>query len=353
MLSFGGREHCLTLILLSAYVVALAWYIVAGITGARRCIYAVSPPSSPNSGGLAWTTFNHSALFVFRPASQFDGIGDPAVADDADRGMDHSCLTDVVDGRALSAFDDARDTGRRLVLVRATRNCLRPLWFGQLRLVVVAWFLYAIHVALHQRRRMFGVVSPPHGEIPPATYLLNYAARIICSAMGSYPYTKMAQLMCELSLQRRALAQIFQADPVTFLHHRPTIGIAVACEALCRLSAQALIASSALLSHGECARAYPLFLALLTWGFVAVIALVEACRAWCWWRRRGVAADASGDTEGKRSTRPSGLNRMCGRCCATVLSGIVMRLVYLATVVAVVVVALRYEQDIQQRIFGA
>ncbi|AQS79163.1 envelope glycoprotein K [Ateline alphaherpesvirus 1] len=351
MLSLGGHGHCLSLVLIAAYALALAWYAIAGLADARRCVYAVSPPDPPGGAGLTWTTLNHSALFVFRPESRFDGAGDPASAALADRETDRSCLADVIDGRSLSALDGAGDAGRRLVLVRATRNCLRPIWFVRLRMVAVAWFLYALFVTLHQRRRMFGVVSPPHVPIAPATYLLNYASRIVSSVMRSYPYTKVARLMCELSLQRQALTQIFEADPITFLHHRPAVGAAVCCETLCRLAAQGLLVGSALVPRGECRRAYPLFLSLLTWGFVGAVAIVEACHGWWWWRRRSAARRKEADDCAGRAARPSGLSRMCGRCCATVLSGIVMRLVYLVTVVAVVIVALRYEQDIQRRLF--
>ncbi|AAU88120.1 envelope glycoprotein K [Cercopithecine alphaherpesvirus 2] len=334
MLAVRSLRHLTTLCLVTAYGLVLGWYVVFGASPARRCIYAVRPVGASNDSAPAWMRVNKSLLLLSGERAPPEDPRDPAAL----------CRGDVIGGHAVSP---PPGSGLRVVVVHEAVNCLAALWDTQVRLVATSWFLYLAFVALYQRRCMFGVVSPAHKMVAPATYLLNYAGRVVSSVLLRYPYTKLTRLLCELSVQRQSLVEIFEADPVTFLYHRPAIGTAVACEILLRLASQGLIVSTAVVPWGACAIAYPMFLNIITWCFTSAILLAEL-----YFVIRGDSAPP-GPEKGPRPPKRGGLAGVCGRCCSIILSGIAVRLCYVAVVAVVVVVAFRYEQEIQRRIFDA
>ncbi|AIA09548.1 envelope glycoprotein K [Macacine alphaherpesvirus 1] len=335
MLAVRSLRHLTTLCLVTAYGLVFGWYVVFGASPAHRCIYAVRPVGAGNDTAPAWMRTNKSLLFL--------SGGRPAAEDPRDPTA--LCRGDVIGGHAVSLPSAPPGSGPRVMIVHEAVNCLAALWDTQVRLIAVSWFLYLAFVTLHQRRCMFGVVSPAHKMVAPATYLLNYAGRVVSSVLLRYPYTKITRLLCELSVQRQSLVEIFEADPVTFLYHRPAIGTAVGCEILLRVASQGLIASTAIVPWGACTIAYPLFLNIITWCFVSAILLAEA-----YFVARGDSAPP-GSEKGPRPPKRGGLAGICGRCCSIILSGIAVRLCYVAIVAVVVVVAFRYEQEIQRRIF--
>ncbi|ARS01766.1 envelope glycoprotein K [Macacine alphaherpesvirus 1] len=337
MLAVRSLRHLTTLCLVTAYGLVLGWYVVFGASAAHRCIYAVRPAGASNETAPAWMRMNKSLLFLSGGRAPAEDPRDPTAL----------CRGDVIGGHAVSLPPESGGAGLRVMIVQEAVNCLAALWDTQVRLVAVSWFLYLAFATLHQRRRMFGVVSPAHKMVAPATYLLNYAGRVVSSVLLRYPYTKITRLLCELSVQRQSLVAIFEADPVTFLYHRPAIGTAVGCEILLRVASQGLIASTAIVPWGACAVAYPLFLNIITWCFVSAILLAEL-----YFVMRG-ESPPPGPEKGPRPPRRGGLAGICGRCCSIILSGIAVRLCYVAVVAVVVVVAFRYEQEIQRRIFDA
>ncbi|QPO25187.1 envelope glycoprotein K [Bovine alphaherpesvirus 2] len=331
MIYVQSGKHITTLALMLAYGVMLGWYIILGADPLHRCVYAVTPAGAPNGSRVEWVRRNESMVFITRPQA---GRGD--------RGQTEICYATLISGESVSTPGMSADSGPRVMHVHAAINCLEVLWHTQLRLILIGAFAYLASAALHQRRCMFGVASPAHKMVAPATYLLNYAARIMSSVMLRYPYTKIARLLCELSVRRQSLVSLFEADPITFLYHRPTIGLALGGELLFRLAAQGIFFGTALIPRGECANAYPLFLTIMTWCFVATIALAEAY---------AMIKPSSKAPEKPGASKHGGLYRICNRCCSTILSGLAIRLCYVAVVVGVVIVALQYEREIQRRIF--
>lgn len=336
MLAVRSLQHLTTVIFITAYGLVLAWYIVFGASPLHRCIYAVRPAGAHNDTALVWMKINQTLLFLGPPTAPPGGAWTPHA---------RVCYANIIEGRAVSLPAIPGAMSRRVMNVHEAVNCLEALWDTQMRLVVFGWFLYLAFVALHQRRCMFGVVSPAHSMVAPATYLLNYAGRIVSSVFLQYPYTKITRLLCELSVQRQTLVQLFEADPVTFLYHRPAVGVIVGCELLLRFVALGLIVGTALISRGACAITHPLFLTITTWCFVSIIALTELYFI----LRRG-SAPKNAEPAAPRG-RSKGWSGVCGRCCSIILSGIAVRLCYIAVVAGVVLVALRYEQEIQRRLF--
>ncbi|BAP00733.1 envelope glycoprotein K [Pteropodid alphaherpesvirus 1] len=333
MLFVRSAQHLTTLFLITAYGLVLAWYIVFGANPNHRCIYAVRPVLSPNTTAPIWTKVDKSMVLL---APQ------PLPPQNA---HERICYANLINGKSVALPTAAGEMSHSVMYVCEAVNCLRSLWYTEMRLIVASWFMYLAFVALYQRRRMFGVVSPAQKMVAPATYLLNYAGRIVSSVLLKFPYTKITRLLCELSVQRQSLVQLFEADPITFLYHRPTIGCIVGCEILLRLGAQGLIMGTALVTWGECAITYPLFLSIATWCFVSIITLLEM---YAMLRKVGSPPHA---TPAATSTRKSGLRSICGRCCSIILSGIAVRLCYVAIVAVVVIIVLHYEQEIQRRLF--
>ncbi|SCL76895.1 Envelope glycoprotein K precursor [Human alphaherpesvirus 1 strain 17] len=112
-----------------------------------------------------------------------------------------------------------------------------------------------------------------------------------------------------------------------------------------RFVAVGLIVGTAFISRGACAITYPLFLTITTWCFVSTIGLTEL---YCILRRGPAPKNAD---KAAAPGRSKGLSGVCGRCCSIILSGIAVRLCYIAVVAGVVLVALHYEQEIQRRLF--
>nr|AWW11907.1 UL53 [Human alphaherpesvirus 1] len=336
MLAVRSLQHLSTVVLITAYGLVLVWYTVFGASPLHRCIYAVRPTGTNNDTALVWMKMNQTLLFLGAPTHPPNGGW---------RNHAHICYANLIAGRVVPFQVPPDAMNRRIMNVHEAVNCLETLWYTRVRLVVVGWFLYLAFVALHQRRCMFGVVSPAHKMVAPATYLLNYAGRIVSSVFLQYPYTKITRLLCELSVQRQNLVQLFETDPVTFLYHRPAIGVIVGCELMLRFVAVGLIVGTAFISRGACAITYPLFLTITTWCFVSTIGLTEL---YCILRRGPAPKNAD---KAAALGRSKGLSGVCGRCCSIILSGIAVRLCYIAVVAGVVLVALHYEQEIQRRLF--
>ncbi|AFR32498.1 envelope glycoprotein K [Leporid alphaherpesvirus 4] len=332
MIYVQSGKHITTIALMVTYTATLGWYIILGSDPLHRCVYAVTPASAPNgSATKEWVRNNKSMVFIARNAH-----GKPR------GGHSDVCYAMLMSSDSVSGPDVEEMSGPRLMHVHDAVNCLEQLWHTQMLLILAGAFAYVASSALYQRRCMFGVVSPAHKMVAPATYLLNYASRIVSSVALKYPYTKIARLLCELSVRRRSLVMLFEADPITFLYHRPSIGVALCEELLLRLAAQGMIFGTALIARGECSKAYPPFLTIVTWCFVVAIALSETY---------AMLVHAPKPQADPAPGRRSSAYRICSRCCSTILAGLAVRLCYIFVVVSIVIIALQYERKIQQRIF--
>ncbi|AVT50726.1 envelope glycoprotein K [Cervid alphaherpesvirus 2] len=332
MLLGGRTANLAALALLTAHLALALWAALAAPLRAR-CALAARDAAADGNGSLRWELRDPAAVYVW------GGAGNASAA-----AVDPACLPLVARRLPPRLLADDEALRGRVRAVAAARDCRAYLWAAQARAALLAWLLYVAFVYLRQERRMFGLCRGEADFLSPGGYTLNYAAAALAAVANRGPYTKLARLMCELSLRRRALAADFRRDPISCAWRSPGLLLPLAAEGLARLGARLAVASGVGLAHAPCALAYPLYLRV--WAWLCVVAFAALELASLLYRK---PARPRGGGEGGES----GLRKVCVNCCSTLLAGLLVKALYLAAIVGGVVALLHYEHSLRLRLMGA
>uniref|UniRef100_A0AAU0K8A2 Envelope glycoprotein K n=1 Tax=Anatid alphaherpesvirus 2 TaxID=3080522 RepID=A0AAU0K8A2_9ALPH len=333
---------------LGIYTVFVAVFALRLGHGGRGCLYAVIPDSSTiDVKNFTWEALNDSLIY--------STLGSAAPTPSG-KGPDYSdaCRQTLIDPTVASALGSTQSGRDRLRLVVGTRNCAAYLWTTQLRFLGAAIVFYSLFYGTRQWRRMFGVVRFKRDRLSPTRYTGNYAARVMAGTVLRTRYTKMANFMCELAMNRSSFNRAFIADPITFMFSNPVAAALIVFEAALRVTAQCCAISVITSLTVPCAGVYTVMYKALTWMFIVAVVLAELALLLAPgpaektimigevldWKKQG------GNSGGGRT--PS----IFVNCCATVLSGLFIKALHLLFVAAVIVALIKYEQKIQAALFG-
>ncbi|QOD40229.1 gK [Macropodid alphaherpesvirus 2] len=321
--------------LITIYGLTIIGFIAFNPNPRAHCIYAVAPVG-PNQTQGEWMPANPSILMLGGASPR------PHVTDTV-----RACYADLVFDATLSVQRTPSAANHRVVRVHKIVNCLQSLWFAELRLITAAWVAYLAFIVLHQRRRMFGIVTPAYKMTPITPYLLNYASDLMATIVLKLPYPRMSRLLGELSVSRQKHVRVFERDPITFLYCHPSVGLAIGGELLCKLTAHGFVIATAIITLEHCNITYPKLLTLTIWLFVGSIAIFELYIAF-----RTPSGPHQPPPTGIQAPTGVRTGGICGQCCSIFLSGIAMRLLYICIIVVAVITALKYEQTIQQHLLN-
>ncbi|QBM10847.1 Envelope glycoprotein K [Caprine alphaherpesvirus 1] len=336
MLLGGRTANLAALALLAAHLGVALWAALAAPLP-ERCVLAVRGAGAADNSSLRWELRDPAAVYVW------GGAGNASAAGAADA----PCLRAVARRLPPGLLDGDEALRARVRSVAGARDCRAFLWSVPARTALLAWLLYVAYVYLRQERRMFGLCRAEADFLNPGGYTLNYAAAAVAAVLGRGPYTKLARLLCELSVRRRALAGAFRLDPVGCAWRHPGALGPLAAESLARLGARLAAASSASVAHAPCASAYPAYLKAWSWAFVVGFAGLELASLLYRKPARRPRASAGGCAGAE-----SGLKKVCVNCCSTLLAGLLVRALYLGAIVGGVIALLHYEHNLRLRLLG-
>ncbi|AFC61828.1 glycoprotein K [anatid alphaherpesvirus 1] len=340
----GGRIVFMALLLLATtYTVFLLWFGTNGMVGRHWCVYAVSPIENASSGALnvTWEAYNETQLFISSPngasmTNKFDAI----------------CGVDVLDKTAAASLNRNQAIRNRIRIVSAARNCVASIWTTHFFFASLTVMFYATFICMRQHRRMFGVFRVQKEFISPTRYPLSYAVRVIASNVAGCKYSKMARLMCELATIRSSFSRGFVNDPITSSVRHKTTAVLFLLEVTTHGIAQCCVMMAFSALHGPCAAAYPLYFKVITGIYVAIVAIVELF-VMLTPGPTDKKIMVGETTERKQSRVMSGLTSVCANCCATLMSGLFVKLLHLASIIGLVFLFLWYERKVQEMLFSA
>ncbi|AID52760.1 envelope glycoprotein K [Falconid herpesvirus 1] len=337
----------LSLILYTGYVLLAASKL--GRTG-NGCVFAVIPDAvAIDAKNFTWEPLNSSLIYA--------PLGSREPLDGGAGDFSDVCRQALIDPKVAESLENGQLGRARLRLVVGTRNCVAYLWTTHLRFLMTSASLYALFYLTRTWRYMFGVVRLKKDRVSPSRYTGNYAVRVLANTVSRSRYTKMAAFMCELSIHRNAFNRAFVSDPITFMFANPLAAAMIVFELGLRISAQCCAVAVVTTLTIPCAAVYTLMFKALTGTFIVLIVLSELTLA----LRPGPAEkvtligeveNADKKEQGESGAKGGSMSTIFNNCCATVLSGILIRTLHLLFMVAVVVALIKYEQKIQAALFG-
>nr|QCA43652.1 ORF5 [Human alphaherpesvirus 3] len=324
-------EHFIIMCLLSGHAVFTLWY-TARVKFEHECVYATTVI---NGGPVVWGSYNNSLIYVtFVNHSTFlDGLS----------GYDYSCRENLLSGDTMVKTAISTPLHDKIRIVLGTRNCHAYFWCVQLKMIFCAWFVYGMYLQFRRIRRMFGPFRSSCELISPTSYSLNYVTRVISNILLGYPYTKLARLLCDVSMRRDGMSKVFNADPISFLYMHKGVTLLMLLEVIAHISSGCIVLLTLGVAYTPCALLYPTYIRILAWVVVCTLAIVELISY--------VRPKPTKDNH-LNHINTGGIRGICTTCCATVMSGLAIKCFYIVIFAIAVVIFMHYEQRVQVSLFG-
>nr|WGL40885.1 envelope glycoprotein K UL53 [Psittacid alphaherpesvirus 6] len=368
----GSRTAALVAVIsivvaLGSYTLFVFVYAAHISRGGACCVYATVPDVDrvDPATNFTWEALNASLIYV--PWSSVETVDNADISSLLSLGIHDLSCTEPLLSIAAAAAIEAKTSGRqRLRLVVGARNCSAYLWNCHIRLLLLSIVGYCVFYTLRSCRRMFGVVRFAKDVVSPTRYAWNYAARVLATTIVKRRYCKMAAFMCELSMHRNCANRRFVSDPISYFYYNPLVALIVLTEAVVRIMAQCAALATIGSLTVPCVALYSIAFQALTGAFVAAIILSELvlllsagpAETYAAFGESGYRTKST-DKElgGGNTVMPTKAERSAPAvifttCCATVLSGLFVKLLHVLFVIGVIVILVRYEQKLQAALFG-
>ncbi|SCL76916.1 envelope glycoprotein K [Spheniscid alphaherpesvirus 1] len=363
------KTHFVVLTIIGVYSIFMLWFATSGISPEHRCAYATTVPSMyfgsevSKIKNISWGRYNESSIYVttLKKKEPEDDMTvyvkdvKPTATHRFAVTNDHHCIDGFMDSSTIKLLNDTAEVRKRMLIVLGSKDCLSYLWKDHLGCLVTAWTLYTVFWCLRSQRRMFGVMRDRRELIHPSKYALNYTTRVMSCTLQKCRYTKMARFMCEMATHRDVLCTTFSEDPISFMFSKPLSGILILTELIIHTIAQCVVVKFVEVAQVPCSNVFPNYVSIVTWCVVATIAIIETVSLFCQSssgqisRKIGQSAE---DNTGTSNSNKGGIGAVFTNCCATIMSGIIMKTLHMAALVGLVILLLKYEQSLQARLLG-
>ncbi|AAG27224.1 unknown [Cercopithecine alphaherpesvirus 9] len=325
-------EHFIIVCLLMTYLLFVLWY-TSRIQFRNVCVYATAPVQG---GKVIWNLYNSSLIYVTvtNHSLFLDGLS----------GYDDSCRKDLINGDSILPTVFSSPLHEKIRVVLGTRNCRAYMWCVHLKIIIINLFVYAVYLQCRRVRRMFGPFRKACEFISPMSYSLQYTTSVISTTFLKFPYNKLTKLLHEVESQRNAISSMFMYDPISFLCLNKLIGLLIAFEIFVHIISGCVLLTLGIV-YTPCSLLYPLYVRIVAWMFTGLIFGVEmvACV-------RSKSNNENNENNGS-TVNPKGLHGVCTACCATVISGLAVKCIYVAVFAIAVIVFMHYEQRVQVSLF--
>ncbi|AEV55035.1 UL53 [Gallid alphaherpesvirus 2] len=334
---------------ISIYTVLLVVYVSTLSQNGSGCIYATLVDSSLyDAKNFTWEQYNSTLIYT--------ALGNKLPLDGGFDDFSDVCRTYLVNLTSISGLASHVSTKPKIRSVVGTRNCVTYLWRIHIQSLSSSLGLYTIFYVIREWRRMFGVVRFEDDAISTARYTKNYAARVISSVLLKTTYTKMSRFMCEIMIYKNALSRTFKDDPISFLFHHPIAAVLIITEGLVRLGAQCLCLATLSMYFVPCEKVLSKWFLSITGIFIGLIICIELSLLLAPGPVDGAAM--LGETKQVKKdecaleTSPSGVHVFCSNCCASLISNILIKVLYILFMIILIVTIVRYERTLQIALFG-
>ncbi|ATG31613.1 envelope glycoprotein K [Gallid alphaherpesvirus 1] len=230
-------------------------------------------------------------------------------------------------------------TGQRTVFVMEVADCLLYIWFSQIRVAFISTVLYICYLLTRRQRRMFGLCLPRE-RIAMDAYHLNYWTAFTSRLILRVPYTKMQRFLREFEHLRDCKSLNYVADPLGFCICNPGVLLLKTLEIGLYLASLIMSTMTLRICYEPCAYILHEHVKISAWVYVIVSAVLELLSL--------IPYTTPAKTKVSASKPPSILTS----CLANIASSLVLRALCVAAIASIVIIAFKYEQKIQNKLFG-
>ncbi|AAQ73687.1 glycoprotein K [Psittacid alphaherpesvirus 1] len=357
-----SRVQCLRLAAVIAsisHLIFLVWFVCwnSVLENNEDCVYATrSLAAQVQLGELGANMSTETRLRIRGAAAEPVSVGpfnrslvyvinsDASLLYSPRETQDGRCFANTFHKTDMAAVMKVYPDGKNVVLVLEMADCMAYLWFFQVRTATAALLMYLAFLCVNRQRRGFGPWLDSASRVSAEAYYLNYWTTLAARVFLKVRYLKLSRFLREIEYRREQTWRQFSIDTLGFYLMHPLALLLRAIETI--LYFASLVASATVLrvNFDPCSVVLPNHVKVFAWVFVAALGALEVVSAIDHLRRETRSA-----RDAAAVIRPTNI---IAACCANIISHVLLRMLYGAALVLVVIGALKYEREIQTRLLG-